>query len=139
MAAKRLLDFITSPAFQAKLLDFPTSIDPAFLPDAQPDAEAVSSLPQTAKSGKKLRLEPAARQPASRALRSSTACACGCRRRPNGGKSYRNVGRSKQTDANGGVLLRPRISSDTRYRLTNVGVRGARLHRLHAPARPTSA
>jgi hypothetical protein len=35
----------------------------------------------------------------------------------NAGKSYRNVGRGKKTDANGRVLLRPRISSDTRYRL----------------------
>ncbi len=115
-AAKRLLDFITSPAFQAKLLDFPTSIDPAFLPDAQPEAEAVSSLPQTAKSGKKLRLNlrvvnqlPGA--PVVNGLRVRLQAST------NGGKSYRNVGRSKPTDADGRVLLRPRIGCDTRYRL----------------------
>lgn len=116
VAAKRLLDFLTSPAFQAKLLDFPSAVSPAFLPDAQPEAEAVSALPQTAKSGKRLRLDlrlvnqlPGAPVVNGLSVR--------LQKSTNGGKSYRNAGRSRKTDANGRVLLRPRISSDTRYRL----------------------
>ena len=116
MAAKRLLDFITSPAFQARLLDFPTSIDPAFLPDAQPDAEPVSSLPATARSGARLRvnLNVLNRLPGAPVVSGMTVR---LQASTNGGKSYRNVGRSKKTGADGHVLLRPRISSDTRYRL----------------------
>jgi hypothetical protein len=54
--AKAFLDFLTSPAFQAKLASYPSARQPAFFADARPTLKLDLPLPKTVVAGKRLKI-----------------------------------------------------------------------------------
>jgi tungstate transport system substrate-binding protein len=54
--AKAFLDFLTSPAFQAKLASYPNTKQPAFFADARPTLKLDAPLPRTTVAGRKLKI-----------------------------------------------------------------------------------
>jgi tungstate transport system substrate-binding protein len=54
--AKAFLDYLTSPAFQARLASYPNTQQPAFFADARPTLKLDRPLPKTVIAGKRLKI-----------------------------------------------------------------------------------
>jgi tungstate transport system substrate-binding protein len=115
-AATRFVNFLTSPGFQAAVAGFPTSLDPAFRPDAFPALTVTQALPQTAAAGGTVTVGGTAanRLPGAAALIGLPVV---LQRSTNGGASWSDVGGPATVGANGRWSLSTVVSQTARYRL----------------------
>jgi tungstate transport system substrate-binding protein len=116
-AARRFVDFLTSPQFQAAVDTFPTTTDPAFHSDAFPTATLTSTLPATAAAGATVTfdLTLANRQPGTPAV---SGMPLQLQASNDGGATWKDVGVARPTDATGDVRFTPTIARTTAYRVS---------------------
>lgn len=115
-AAKRFVDFLTSPAFQTAVNGFPTATDPAFRADAFPTATLTSALPASATAGTAIPLELALanKLPGTPAV---SGMPVQLQQSTDGGTTWTDAGAPRSTDAAGKVALAPTLSATTAYRV----------------------
>jgi tungstate transport system substrate-binding protein len=116
-AARRFIDFLVSPRFQASVDTFPTATDPAFHADAYPSVRLARSLSPSLSADATLPLTVtlANKVPGSPivvgmpvTLQSST----------NSGRSWKTVVANRKTDSRGVVRFSPKVKTTTSYRLS---------------------
>lgn len=118
-AGLRLLDFLTSPRFQATVGGFPSRTDPAFRPDALPAVHVLTPLPARAHPDERLRLSvivanrlPGAGPVAGIPVRLQCSV--------DGGRSWTGAGAARRTAPDGWVRFTTTAPSGARarYRVT---------------------
>lgn len=116
-AAQRFVDFMVSRSFQQALLSFPSATDPAFRPDAFPQATVRTGLPASATAGTRLSLSLhlANAVPGTPAV---DGLPVQLQQSTDGGRTWTDAGAAVPTDASGDVTLTPTIAATTSYRLS---------------------
>ena len=114
-AATRFVDFLVSAKFQSAVAGFPTSVDPAFRPDAFPRLTLRSPLPAKAKPGSRLSVAGNAvnRLPGAGAI---DGLRLRLQRSSDGGKTWKTVD-GATSDKDGDFSLRAGIRRSGRYRI----------------------
>lgn len=116
-AARRFVDFLVSPSFQAAVDSWPTATDPAFRADAYPSVTLAAGLPPTATAGSTVPLSIALanKQPGAPVV---TGMPVQLQQSTDDGATWADAGAPQLTDAAGRVAFAPAISATTRYRLS---------------------
>lgn len=116
-AARRLVDFVTSPAFRTSVNSFPSAVDPAFHADAFASVTLATPLPPTAAAGSMMTIDARISNelPGAPAVDGMSVQLQGS---TDGGATYADIGAPASTSAAGAVTFTPTISATTSYRLS---------------------
>jgi ABC-type tungstate transport system permease subunit len=114
-AATRFVDFLTSQFFQDYVATFPSTADPAFRPDAFP--QAVATVQPSIAAGQVARLDVTMddRLPGGGPVNGLFVQLQGS---TDGGRTYTNIGVPQATNLAGGTTFYPRVDTTTTYRVT---------------------
>lgn len=117
VAARRFIDFLVSPSFQAAIDTWPTATDPAFRADAYPSVTLAAGIPPTATAGATVPLSIALanKQPGAPVV---TGMPVQLQQSTDGGATWADAGSPQLTDVAGHVSFAPAIATTTRYRLS---------------------
>lgn len=120
-AARRFIDFLVSPSFQAAVDTWPTATDPAFRGDAYPSVRAILPLSPTATAGSAvtISLAFANKQPGTPVV---TGMPVQLQQSTDNGATWTNAGAPQPTDVAGNATFAPTIAGApgavTRYRVS---------------------